>query len=261
MLVALLRANPNAFIGGNVNRIKAGAVLDVPARSRPLPSPAAEARSTIIAQSRDFNEFRRRLADNAPTSQMAGADRQAAGKLQANVEDESPPPPPPDKLTLSKGAVQGKAAEESSSRSTPGQGQPMRAWPNCRRTSRDLNKLEAATSTAAGSGTRLLRRPVPHTPAAAAAAALPAHASAAPLSAAAAPLQPGSTAAAPQRLPGRPQRAPRAAASSRHLRAVVAVGSGRPPSQPAAPAAAAARNQLLRRAAGQPPHSGRLPAA
>ena len=30
MLVALLRANPNAFVNDNINRIKAGAVLDVP---------------------------------------------------------------------------------------------------------------------------------------------------------------------------------------------------------------------------------------
>ena len=32
MLVAMLRGNPNAFIDGNVNLLRAGAVLDLPRR-------------------------------------------------------------------------------------------------------------------------------------------------------------------------------------------------------------------------------------
>ncbi|MFS2055980.1 hypothetical protein ACEN8K_45205, partial [Variovorax sp. CT11-76] len=48
MLVALLMANPDAFIGGNVNRIRAGAVSTCrapprPARCRPR-KPAARSR-------------------------------------------------------------------------------------------------------------------------------------------------------------------------------------------------------------------------
>ena len=75
MLVALLRANPNAFIGGNMNRMKAGAVLDLPDASQAAATPAPEARRTVTAQSRDFGDYRRRLADNAPTSAVAAADR------------------------------------------------------------------------------------------------------------------------------------------------------------------------------------------
>ena len=59
MLVALLRANPDAFIQGNVNRIKAGAVLQLPSAAEASATPSGEARQILAAQSRDFNEFRR----------------------------------------------------------------------------------------------------------------------------------------------------------------------------------------------------------
>lgn len=110
MLVALLRSNPDAFIGGNVNRIKSGAVLDIPGAETAGALSAGEATQTIVAQSKDFNSFRRKLAEGVPATQMASADRQAGGKVQAKVEDRAPASTTPDKLTLSKGAVQGKAA-------------------------------------------------------------------------------------------------------------------------------------------------------
>lgn len=109
MLVALLRSNPDAFIGGNINRIKAGAVLDVPGAEVAAATSPSEATQLIVAQSTDFNAFRRKLAQSAPSTQMTGADRQDAGKLQAKVEDRAPATATPDKLTLSKGAIQGTA--------------------------------------------------------------------------------------------------------------------------------------------------------
>lgn len=110
MLVALLRSNPDAFIGGNVNRVKSGAVLDIPSAEAASAISASEASQTIVAQSKDFNAFRRKLAEGVPATQVASADRQAGGKVQAKVEDRAPASATPDKLTLSKGAVQGKAA-------------------------------------------------------------------------------------------------------------------------------------------------------
>jgi pilus assembly protein FimV len=113
MLVAMLRANPNAFIDGNVNRIKAGAVLDLPEQAQASAIPADEARQVIAAQSRDFNEFRRRLAGQVPAANVGGADRQATGRVQAEVEDKKPAAPTQDKLTLSKGATAAQTAEEA----------------------------------------------------------------------------------------------------------------------------------------------------
>jgi len=113
MLVSLLRTNPDAFIGGNVNRLKAGAVLDMPTEAQAAAVAQPEARQTLVAQSKDFNAFKQRLAegvpDRAPTTNPAG--RAASGQVQTQVEEKKPAAAAPDKLTLSKGAVDAPAGE------------------------------------------------------------------------------------------------------------------------------------------------------
>ena len=149
MLVALLRTNPHAFIDGNVNRIRAGAVLALPDAQQAGATTASEARRTIVAQSRDFNEFRHKLAEAAPTTQMAAAGRTAGGQLQANVEEKAPANASPDKLTLSKGAVQGKAADDKALAERKAKDADARVAELSKNIT-ELSKLEAA-STAAGS--------------------------------------------------------------------------------------------------------------
>src|SRR6185369_12104219 len=87
MLVALLRGNPEAFTDGNINRLKAGAVLELPTAEQAGQVTPGEASRSIIAQSRDFNEFRRRLAEGLPTSSVNASERQASGRVQAQVEE------------------------------------------------------------------------------------------------------------------------------------------------------------------------------
>lgn len=113
MLVAMLRANPNAFIDGNVNLIKAGAVIDLPGATQTNSVSAGEARQIVSAQSRDFNDFRRRLAGAAPAASVAAADRQDKGRVQTEIEDKKPTAPTQDKLTLSKGATPAQSAPEA----------------------------------------------------------------------------------------------------------------------------------------------------
>lgn len=113
MLVAMLRSNPRAFIGNNVNRLRAGVVLDLPSAAEASAISAGEARQIISAQSRDFNEFRRRLAGAAPDADVGQADRQAAGSVQTEVQDTRPADTAPDRLTLSKEAAPGQAAPEA----------------------------------------------------------------------------------------------------------------------------------------------------
>lgn len=105
MLVGLLRANPHAFVGDNVNRMKAGVVLDMPSETAVNEVSAAEARRMIVAQSQDFNDYRRRLAALAPQQSTDTPSRSAAGSVQAEVNEPPVATPAPDKLTLSKGAV------------------------------------------------------------------------------------------------------------------------------------------------------------
>lgn len=111
MLVAMLRGNPDAFIDNNVNRMKAGVVLDMPDEAAASQVSATEARQIIAAQSRDFNDYRRRLAGLAPLQQTPEAGRAATGTVQAEVADAREAAPTPDRLTLSQGAVQSGGEE------------------------------------------------------------------------------------------------------------------------------------------------------
>jgi pilus assembly protein FimV len=200
MLVALLRANPTAFIGDNVNRIKAGAIMDVPTAEQAGVTPASEATQIIVAQSRDFNEFRRKLAANAPSTQVAAADRQASGSVQAKVEDKKTVTNAPDKLTLSKGAIQGKSSEDQLAKERRAKEAASRAAEIAKNIS-DLSKLGAASSAvAAGPATSAVAVAKSDSPSIATATiAAPAQAVSAPMATGSAPAQVASgTASAPQ---------------------------------------------------------------
>lgn len=119
MLVSLFRANPRAFFGDNMNRLKAGAVLDVPSADEASAVEQAEARQIIVAQSIDFDAYRQRLASNvAPAPAVESPSRQATGTVQAQVEDRRSTAPAPDQLKLSQGSAKASAPEVSVSRET-----------------------------------------------------------------------------------------------------------------------------------------------
>lgn len=105
MLLALLRSNPDAFVAGNVNRLRIGAVLNIPTAADATAVPRDKARQTIIAQSQDFNAFRQELANNARPAQVTASGREATGKVQSAVEEKTPASATADKLTLSKGEL------------------------------------------------------------------------------------------------------------------------------------------------------------
>ncbi len=145
MLVAMSRANPSAFVQGNVNRLKAGSVLQIPSQDEALATPANQARQLIAVQSRDFNAFRRRLADAAPDAEQAGAQRSASGSVQTRIEDSGAAATAQDKLTLSKGAMQGKkTTEEMLAQRKQGNQAAARAQ-ELARNIEELNRLNAAS--------------------------------------------------------------------------------------------------------------------
>jgi pilus assembly protein FimV len=102
MLVGLYRANPEAFIANNVNRLRAGSVLSVPTADEVSDVTPTDLRRLITAQSMDFGAYRSRLAQGAPLAQAQEPARQAQGKVQASVDDrKQSATPSPDKLRLS----------------------------------------------------------------------------------------------------------------------------------------------------------------
>jgi pilus assembly protein FimV len=91
MLVALFRANPDAFVGNNMNRLKAGATLAIPTDADAAAVTAPEARREVAAQSADFAAYRSRLAQAAGAAPVAAAPAAAAGggRVTTQVEDKS----------------------------------------------------------------------------------------------------------------------------------------------------------------------------
>ena len=220
MLVAMLRANPNAFINGNVNRVKAGAVLKLPDARQADSIAPVEATQIITAQSRDFNAFRSKLAAGVPAVQMAEADRKASGKVQAEVEEKKPSPATPDKLTLSKDPLKSRTDEDKIARDKADKEATARVAELAKNIT-ELNKLGASTAVQPAPAASPAKAPLIELPAVpvavpaltVASAATPplspatvAAASAAPASAPAAPVAapasaPASTASAPPSIP------------------------------------------------------------
>lgn len=169
MLVALLRANPDAFSKGNLNRLRAGAVLDLPSSDQAQSISPTEATQTVIAQSKDFNEFRRNLAASAPKTTVEAANRKATGKVEARVEEKKPSSAAVDKLTLSKGALQAKEAEAKLAKERAEKDAAARAAELAKNIA-DLNKISAASAkqaaqAAAPTATASEAKPQPTVPA------------------------------------------------------------------------------------------------
>jgi pilus assembly protein FimV len=93
MMVGLFRANPNAFIGDNVNRMKAGAILNVPDKATVAAVPPSEARQVYVAQVGDWNRYRQGVATAAVAAPAKEAQpaQAASGKVSAKVEEKVAP--------------------------------------------------------------------------------------------------------------------------------------------------------------------------
>ena len=117
MLAALFRANPQAFMGSNMNRLKAGAVLTLPSASDIAGASPAQAREMIEAHSADFGAYKAQLAAAIPkvAAQEPAASRQDAGRVEARVKDrKSEATPTPDQLKLSQAGVKAASSPEAS---------------------------------------------------------------------------------------------------------------------------------------------------
>ena len=114
MLIALLRANPDAFVAKNVNRLKAGATLTFPSESEVAAIAQPDARREVVAQSADFAQYRSRLAQaagSAPVVATAPAAAAGSGRVTTRVQDKSAPAVPSgDQLKIARAEQKSAAA-------------------------------------------------------------------------------------------------------------------------------------------------------
>jgi pilus assembly protein FimV len=90
MLVALFRANPDAFMGSNMNRLKSGRILKVPDAGSAGAIGEGEARGVVVAHAADFNAYRNKLAGQVGASEAEKtprASQSGTGRISAKVEE------------------------------------------------------------------------------------------------------------------------------------------------------------------------------
>ena len=109
MLIALYRANEDAFINKNVNLVRSGRILNIPSGDAIGTVDVEEANRVVSAQMAEFREYRSRLAAVPATADAAPGQREAAGKIEPKPEAPKPAAPG-DQVRLSKVDPQKPAA-------------------------------------------------------------------------------------------------------------------------------------------------------
>jgi pilus assembly protein FimV len=114
MLVALYRANEDAFINKNMNLVRSGAMLKIPTQEEATAVAREDATKVVSVQAQEFDEYRGRVAGAvaaAPAREEPG--QRAAGRIAAGEPTPAAPKmPPQDQLRLSRAdEAAGKAAK------------------------------------------------------------------------------------------------------------------------------------------------------
>ena len=113
MLVALFNSNRDAFLGGNMNRLRAGRILNIPDAEKAAAVSAAEAHKIVVVQSAAFNAYRSSLAaaaaNQAPVEQKT--QQSSSGKITPKVEEKAPSASGQDKLQVSRSEAQSNAGK------------------------------------------------------------------------------------------------------------------------------------------------------
>jgi len=92
MLVALYRANEDAFINRNMNRLRAGRILTIPDAATVQGVSREEAVRTVNAQTQEWNAYRSQLAGTvaAGPARAEGPAQGAGGRITARVAEPAP---------------------------------------------------------------------------------------------------------------------------------------------------------------------------
>lgn len=117
-MVAMFRANQEAFNRQNMNRLKVGQIVKMPSADEAKAIAPAEARKEIVLHSKDWNNYKNSLADQVAHSagQADGGEQpanQSKGKISAKAEDKSAATTGPrDVVKLSKNDGKGTSQAE-----------------------------------------------------------------------------------------------------------------------------------------------------
>lgn len=101
MLVAIYRANQDAFLRENVNWVRAGAILNMPSAEAVGTVDSAEANRIVRANMQEFRDYRSRLAASPAVVESAAGQPETTGQIEPKPEAPKPAAPQ-DQVRLSK---------------------------------------------------------------------------------------------------------------------------------------------------------------
>ena len=103
MMIAIQRSNPDAFIGGNINRLRAGAALNLPASGDAQAIAQNAAANEVRVQASSWRGYVARVSDNVPSVASDAPSARASGRVSGAVADTGGGASNSDKLKLSQG--------------------------------------------------------------------------------------------------------------------------------------------------------------
>jgi pilus assembly protein FimV len=112
MMIALQRANPQAFIHGNINLVKAGATLQMPGSAELTAISDKEARRLFERQAQEFDAYRQGLAARKGHAVEGGSASRGRVSAASSTESGSSAGQAGDKVVLSGSSSSDKAADE-----------------------------------------------------------------------------------------------------------------------------------------------------
>jgi len=117
MLVAFFNGNQDAFDEKNMNRLRRGAIINVPSAADAAATDTADATRIVRMQASDWRTYRDRVAGSAPAA-AGSASRETGGRIGTTVTEATPAAPPGrDQLKVSREAnAKAGVAEESIAR-------------------------------------------------------------------------------------------------------------------------------------------------
>jgi len=112
MLAALFKGNPSAFDDNNMNRLRRGSILTLPAPAEVTGTDAAEATRVVRMQAADWRNYRSRVAASVPASE-GGGNRASTGRIGAVAGEATPAAPPGrDQIKIQPSSGKGAAADD-----------------------------------------------------------------------------------------------------------------------------------------------------
>ena len=103
MMIAIQRSNPGAFIGGNINRLRAGAALNLPSSGDAQAIAQNAAANEVRVQAASWRGYVARVSDNVPSVASDAPSARASGRVSGAVADTGSAIGNNDKLKLSQG--------------------------------------------------------------------------------------------------------------------------------------------------------------